>query len=450
MRSVKAIYSNPTVESENGGQPRQDDNLRRTDEAASAVADISDSVNINAQLRLMLPRIRIDAFVTSNELKSIVGRVAGDRRAARAEVVLHQGGFIQAIEHYREQPPAHLILIEDQGSVEELESNIEVLANYCPPSSRLVVIGARNDITLYRRLTRVGVSDYLVQPISPLDLLDCILSIFGDTDQNDLGVVLAFIGARGGSGASTVAHNVAASLSRTSEATTLLIDADIFGTAALQFDFSTPQGFVDALKEGEALDCEMLDRLVHWRDKRLGVLSAPDRPNRGVEPDAGSLRHLIEQARRIAQFVVLDLPHGWSPWIAEALASSDRIGLVTTPDLPSLRNCRALLDMMQKLRTNDRPPNIILNRIPTRGKPSVSGADYTRILGRQMAATIPFDPTVLSAEMSGRVLVEGTPGSPAAKAIVTLTSQMIGRDAPSGRKSGSTGLLGRLFKGERG
>lgn len=449
MSSVQAIYLNPKVAHKNAMQPHQNETFRSIETSDGITAEFFDSEDGAAQMRLMLPRIRIDAFIVSKDLASIFDRVAADRRAARAEVVLHQGGFKEAVDQFRDRSPAHLLIIEDPGTSEELERNIEALADYCPPSTRLIVIGSRNDIALYRRLTRIGVSDYLVQPISPSDLLGCILSIFGDTDQNELGTVLAIIGARGGSGASTVAHNVAASLSGTSEATTLLVDADIFGTAALQFDFNTPQGFVEAVKEGEALDYETLDRLVHWRDKRLGVLSAPHRPDESLAPEAGSLRHLIEQARRLAQFVVLDLPHGWNPWIAEALASSDRIGLVTTLDLPSLRNSRTLLDMIQKLRLNDRPPDIILNRVPPRGKPPVSPADYVRILGRQMAATIPLDPAVPSAEMSGRVLIEGAPNAPAAKAIGTLTAQMIGRGLIAEEKSAPKSGLGRLLKGKR-
>lgn len=442
MSGVQAIMPLP---SEDESAVLEHEPTLKTSAAEPVDADRSDLAVLDAAPRLMLPRIRIDAFVSSSEFESIVGRVAQDRRAVRTEVAVHKGGFKEAVEHYRDQPPANLILIEDHGSADELEWNIETLADCCPPSSNLLVVGTHNDIGLYRRLKQIGVSDYLVQPIRPLDLLSSIVSIFGDADQNELGIVLAFVGTRGGAGASTVAHNVAATLSRTFEATTLLVDADVFGTAALQFDLATPQGFFDALREGENLDGEVLDRLVYWRDKRLGVLAAPDKPDGNLVPDPASLRHLVEQARRLAQFVVLDLPHGWNPWIAEALAMSDRVGLVATPDLPSLRNCRVLLDLVCKLRPNDAPPEIVLNRVPARGKPSVSPADYARTLNRRMAAVIPFDAAAASAEMSGRVLVEGTPASPAATALGTFAAQMAGRDKKAKQKDARKGLMGRLL-----
>ena len=409
-------------------------------------ADIGDT----PEPRLMLPRIRIDAFVQGDELAQVVSRAAGDRRAVRSEFAIHRGGFSAAIERYREVPAANLILIEDSGSADQLEWHIEALAECCPPNARLVVIGTRNDISVYRRLTKLGVSDYLVQPIGPLHLLDSILSIFAESDEKELGLVLAFVGTRGGSGASTVAHNVASTLSRTFEATTLLIDADLgFGTAALQFDITSPQGFADAVRERENLDRDLLERLVHWRDKRLGVLAAPDKLDQLAAPDPGIMRHLVDQARRLAQFVVLDLPHGWSPWIAEALASADRVGIVATADLPSLRNSRTLLEMIQMMRPNDAPPELILNRIPLRGKPQVSVDDYVRILGIRRPVTIPFDATAASAEMSGHLLVETSPSSEAAAAIASLVSQMADLDKNSRGKAAPEGLLGRLLGRKR-
>ncbi len=254
------------------------------------------------------------------------------------------------------------------------------------------------------------------------------------------------MGARGGAGASTVAHNVASTISRTFEATTLLVDADLgFGTAALQFDITSPQGFADAVREGDNLDRDLLEQLVHWRDKRLGVLTAPDRLDQLAAPDPGVMRHLVDQARRLARFVILDLPHGWSPWIGEALASADRLGIVATADLPSLRNTRALLETVRHMRPNDAPPEIILSRMPLRGKPQVTVEDYVRVLGIRPPATVPFDPGAGSAEMSGQLLVEASPKSEAAVAMAAVASQMAGLDTNGRGQAARKGLIERLL-----
>lgn len=351
------------------------------------------------------------------------------------------------MERYRDHPPADLVVIEESGSAEQLEWQIEALAEFCPPTTRLLVIGERNDIVLYRRLIRIGVSDYLVQPVTPLALLDSIATIFmEEEDSKDLGLVIAFIGARGGVGSSTVAHNAAAILSRQFDATTLLIDADIgFGTAGLHFDMSGPQGLADVLKEGEDLDREMLERLTQWRDKRFGILTAPDRPDQMAAPDPGVMRHVVDQARRLARYVVLDLPHGWAPWTAEALAAADRVVLVAAPDLPSLRNARTLLALIQKLRPNDEPAQLVLNRMPLRGKPLISAEDFSRILDRKTIPALPCDDAAASAEMTGRILAETAPASAVVGAIEALVSGVVGREPVAPRKAARGSLIARLF-----
>ena len=400
---------------------------------------------------LMLPRIRIDVFVDSEPLLAAVECVAKDRRAVRSEFAVRRGGFAEAMERYREHAPADLVVIEDPGSAEQLEWRIEALAEFCPPTARLVVVGERNDIVLYRRLIKIGVSDYLVQPVTPLTLLDSIATIFmEDEDTKDLGLVVAFVGARGGVGSSTVAHNAAAIFSGHFDATTLLIDADIgFGTAALQFDVSSPQGLADALKEREDLDREVLERLTHWRDKRFGILTAPDRPDQIPAPEPGAMRHVIDQARRLAKYVVLDLPHGWAPWTAEALAAADRVVLVATPDLPSLRNARTLLGLIQKMRPNDEPARLVLNRMPVRGKPSVSKEDFARVLDRKIAVVLPCDDAAAPAEMAGRVLADAAPGSGMVNGIGSLITEMVGREPLAKRKAERESMFGRLFSRHR-
>lgn len=399
----------------------------------------------------MLPRIRIEAFAQSDALLAAIHDAARDRRAVRSAFSVHGGGFATAIEQFRAHPPADIVLIEAAGAFDELAPQIEALAEHCPPSTRLMLIGTRNDIVLYRRLMKIGVSDYLVQPLDPLTLLDAIVAIAVDEeDAKGLGLVLAFVGARGGAGSSMVAHNVASLLSRRFEATTLLVDADIgFGTAALQFDVSTPHDFSDAVKEREDLDREMLEKLAFWRDKRFGILTASDRLEKIVAPDPGVTRHIVDQARRLAQFVVLDLPQGWRSWTAEALVCADRVGLVATPDLPSLRNARTLLELIRKIRPNDAPPYLVLNQMPARGKPKVSADDVARVLDRRVAASIPHDDAAATAEMRGRVLVEEAPGSAAAAALEALAAQLVGREPLAARDDARQGPFGRLFARRR-
>ena len=403
------------------------------------------------QPRAVLPRARIEVFANNPSILSAVDDAAQDRRAVRSEFFVHRGGFAEAIDRYREYPPPDLIIIEESGCSEKLEFQIEALAEFCPPTTRLVIIGERNDILLYRRLTKLGVSDYLVHPITPLIILDGLgVILLEDDAARDLGLVVAVVGARGGVGSSTLAHNAAAILRRRFDATTLLIDADMgFGTAALQFDISPPHSLGDALKERDDLDGEVLERLTYWLDKRFGILAAPDRLDHILSPDPDGMRHLIEQSRRIASYIVLDLPSGWAPQTVEAITAADRVVVVATPDLPSLRNSRNLMEMIRKLRPNDAPAHLVLNRMPTKGKPAISQEDFSRVLDRKISVVLPCDETAVSSEMAGQLLCDTMPRCQVVQSIDALITEIVGRGPLAKASTAPKSLLRRLFSREQ-
>lgn len=396
----------------------------------------------------LLPRIKVDVFTETGELQVTLEKAAADRRAARTEFSFWTGSFAAAAAQYRETLSPDLVVVEQRGWVENLDWLIEALAEVCQPTTRVLVVGDRNDVVLYRHLIRAGVSDYLFQPIEPLVFLDAIRSIFlVDGETAELGTVIAFVGARGGVGSSTLAQNVAALVSHELATTTLLIDADLgFGTAALQFDITPARGLAEALTERSDLDNEVLERLVHWRDKRLGILAAPDRVGQMSAPDPDAMRQVVDQARRVAQFVVLDLPHGWAPWTVEALATADGVVIVATADLPCLRNARTLGDLLAGIRPNDGPAALVLNRLPVRGKPAVSPEEFSRILDCRIAARIPFDGAVGTAEMAGTVLSEFAPKSEIVQIMRTFAAAVSDKDKRGAEEPRRASWFGRLFR----
>lgn len=402
--------------------------------------------------RSLLPRIKIDVFGLSADFLQTVELFRVDRAAHRAEISISKGDMQSAIERYQTNPAPPLIIIEKLESSDLVKNYLNTLADLCTPSTRLILIGDENDIVLYRELLALGVSDYLVQPVSALDLLDATNNTLNDDVRPEkIGRVFAFIGARGGVGASTLAHNIAHSLATDFGSTTLLIDANIaFGTAAMQFDTLPSRTLADALREGEALNTEVLDRLVHWREKHFGLLAAPPISGELGPPTAEGIRQVIDQARRLAQFVVLDLPASWQPWINTALMLADSISIVTTPDLPGLNNMRMLSQTLSKVRPNDPLPHLILNKVPQKGKPAVSAKEFEKFLDRKLATTIPSDPVSLSAsEMAGIVLAAHNPASIALPPIKGLIEILTGRSTNPPQKQGIHRLLGKHFSSKK-
>ena len=89
---------------------------------------------------------------------------------------------------------------------------------------KVVIVGAVNDIALFRELMARGVSEYIVPPIQPLDLIRTVCGLYVNPDKPFAGRVISVIGARGGIGASTIAHNLAWSIAERQESSATLLD----------------------------------------------------------------------------------------------------------------------------------------------------------------------------------------------------------------------------------
>src|SRR5690554_4767943 len=161
-----------------------------------------------------VPRISIQAFCETDSVANPIAEAAEYRRMARAHLKVHMGGIATAIEFYQSAPTPNLIIMESRREPRQLMEALEQLAEVCDPSTKVVIIGHYNDISLYRELIRSGVSEYIVAPVSMADIVGVISTIFVDPEAAPIGRSIAFIGAKGGVGSSTIAHNVGWTMSR--------------------------------------------------------------------------------------------------------------------------------------------------------------------------------------------------------------------------------------------
>src|SRR3954464_10016680 len=154
------------------------------------------------------PRVSVQAFCETVETAAAVQSASEDRRLDKAHLKIQMGGMAAATEAYRTAPTPNVIVLETEGRTDIL-AGLDQLATVCDPGTRVVVIGRLNDVTLYRELVRRGVSDYLIAPVSTLDVVRSVCGLFSSAEAKAVGRVIAVIGAKGGVGSSTIAHNVA-------------------------------------------------------------------------------------------------------------------------------------------------------------------------------------------------------------------------------------------------
>jgi pilus assembly protein CpaE len=378
-----------------------------------------------------VPRIVIHAFCERDDTADLVSQAAGDRRLSRATVEVRPGGLSAAVATYAAQSTPALVIVESAAPAARLLAELDSLAECCDPGTKVLVIGANNDIALYRELIRRGVSEYLVPPMKPLQLIRAVGDLYADPSSPFVGRTIAVLGAKGGVGASTVAHNVAHALTERLQANAVLVDLDLpFGTAGLDFNQDPVQGVVDALTQPDRLDPTLMDRMMVRCSDRLSLFAAPATLDSDYEIGPDAFEEVTNKIRTTAPFVVLDLPHLWTAWMRRTVLAADDVVLVATPDLASLRNAKNMVDLIRQARPNDAPPRLVMNQVGVPGRPEIPVKEFGAALNVEPALILPFDPkTFGQAANNGQMLQELAAKSKAAEGMAAL-AQMLSRREP--------------------
>src|SRR5690606_22485807 len=103
----------------------------------------------------------VQAFCESESVAAAIAQAGADRRMVRANVKVQMGGLEAAIAHYRSAPTPSLIIVETRLGAANLLASLQPLADVCDPTTKVVVVGHQNDVSLYRDLIRAGVSEYM-------------------------------------------------------------------------------------------------------------------------------------------------------------------------------------------------------------------------------------------------------------------------------------------------
>jgi len=395
------------------------------------------------------PRVSVQAFCDTVETAAAVQAAGEDRRLAKAHVKIQMGGIGAATEVYRTSPTPNVILIETETRTDEILRGLDQLAEVCDEGTRVIVVGKVNDVLLYRGLTRRGVSEYLIGPINPIDVVRAICGLFSAPDAKPVGRIIAIVGAKGGGGASTIAHNIAWSIGRDLLLDTVIADLDLaFGTGGLDYNQDPPQGIADAVFSPDRVDTAFIDRLLSKCADHLNLLAAPAALDRVYDFGAEAFDSTLDSLRTSVPCVVLDVPHQWVSWTKRILSGADEILVVAGPDLANLRNTKSMIDLLRTARPNDRPPQYCLNQVGVPKRPEISTADFAKALGSEPLAVIPFEPQLFgTATNNGQMIAEVSGNHKTAELFRQMAQALTGRAEVKRSRSGLfSPLLSKLMK----
>ena len=340
-----------------------------------------------------VPWISVRAFCEDRTTAEVLQAAASDLLLAKARLEVRTGGLDAAVAGCTIGPVPDLIVVDTALPRALMLAGLDRLTAGCAAATKLIVIGRVNDVALYRELIERGIDEYLVAPVLPQEFIDAAANLFGHAGACSRGSIIAFIGAKGGVGSSTLCHNVAWTMSEILQSDVVLADLDLaFGTASLNFNQDPVQGIAEALQASARLDALLLDRFLAKCSPHLSILAAPvrlDERDYDISPDACDV--LLDALRRYVPFVVVDLPHAWTPAVGQVLLQADEIVVTATPDLANLRNAKNLIDFLKLARRNGGAPRLVINMARTPKRPDIAVREFSAALDLSPAQAIEYD-----------------------------------------------------------
>jgi pilus assembly protein CpaE len=305
---------------------------------------------------------------------------------------------------------------------------------------RFLLVGPSLSPELLLEAMRAGAADYMVKPVSPEQLSGAVgrmtarMGRAGADRPRTPGVVYAFASAKGGSGSTTVVTNLAISLHQLTGKKTLLVDLELeLGEVALFLGVQPRFNFVDMVQNFHRMDAGLLASFIERHPSGVHLLSAPYHPDRAEAVSADQIRRIIKFLRQHYDFVLVDTSKSLSPATLAVFEQSDLVFVVTSADLPSIRNIQRGLPLIRRaLVGGEAQIRVVVNRY--RGGESISIKDIERTLGLKVYSTLSNDyEAVITSVNSGTPLVLNG-NSRYAKDLRALGSQISGlRNGKPGR-----------------
>ena len=392
------------------------------------------------------PRISVQAFCASVATATTARAAAEDRRLAKAHLTVHMGGIAAAVDTYHKAPTPNVIVLETEPDKDFL-AGLDDLAGVCDPGTRVVVLGNASDVAPYRELVRRGVNDYVIGPVQVLDIVRSICSLFSASEAVSVGRLIAVAGAKGGVGASTVAHNVAWAIARDIGLDSVVVDLDLaFGTAGLDYNQDPTQGIANAVFSPERPDTAYMERLLSKCGDHLSLLAAPATLDQVYDFGADAFDAIFDTMRMTTSCIVLDVPHQWTAWTKRVLVGADDILIVAEPDLANMRNAKNMMNLLKASRPNDRPPLYCLNQVGMPKRPEIEVKDFAKTIESQPIATIPFDCRLFGeAANNGQMISEVSARHRTTKTFLQIAQRLTGHpDIAEARESFLSPILKKL------
>lgn len=284
-----------------------------------------------------------------------------------------------------------LALVTDISGIDDPFTELERLAGVCPPDVRVALIGENREITFYRELLGLGLTEYLPRPLTRDMVLDQLRpKLLGDAAGSHIdrgGHVVSICGAQGGAGATSIAINLALQLAETTKAKVALLDLHLQGgETAVMLGVRPGPGLRIALENPMRADTLFLERAAIEVNERVCLVSADEDLDAQLEITEAGVRHVLGLLRQRFNYIVIDVPVPFPPSIYPVITLSRHVMVLLEAEVTGLRNAHALRAAVTNIAGKDRVFTL-LNRA---GRPGgLPRAAVVKALGAEPDIVVP-------------------------------------------------------------
>ncbi len=306
------------------------------------------------------------------------------------------------------------------------------------PYTQVIIMSVQSEADYLRRSMLAGAREFLIKPFSGNELITSVRRVYQlVVEQKDrfqhtpppdgsgsnrmqepqkTGKIISVFSPKGGAGCSTLSINLAIALAKIASAKVAIVDASLqFGDVSVLLNLHPKATIADLAPNADEIDADLLERVMVEHSSGIKALLAPPRPEMADLVTAPALTKILEQMRKGFDIVVVDMYSSLQDTVISVLDISDLIVLITTPEIPSIKNARLFYEVTEALQYPPEKTQLILNK--TDPRIGIRAQDIEANIKRKIHAQLPLDErTAIQAINQGIPYLIGGAGSNLAKA----------------------------------
>ncbi|HEY1095698.1 MAG TPA: hypothetical protein VGF14_00495 [Alphaproteobacteria bacterium] len=395
---------------------------------------------------VLLPAAKIECFWSQNYTVDSLSQLEKDWRFARVKVQHDKGDIADAIARYKRGPSPDLLILETDQPDDMFTRHLISLAQVCGEQTAALVIGPENDISLYRQLRSVGITDYLVRPVPLNDLIDAINHILTERLGRGESTLTAIIGSKGGVGTTRLSQALAQSFAQFLHEKCTLMDGGAPANPLLgTYGIKPIVNWTNAIEMAQMASPDALQALLHNTAPDFKVLAVGDELgmlNEALTADQFEL--ITDKLMQREANLVADISH--TGLRAKAIAKAQNLVVVSTAEPAALKQTKILIDEIKSVRGKDAPIYLVINKTKLLSAAESADKEIEAALGLKPFVMIPFAPDIFTAiEVAApESMIKAL--QPVAEFLAPLAAVMAGKPAIPIKTSLAFGGTGSLLK----